>query len=125
MELRTRAYPFAWLGYAYATTVGFVWGALLSRGEIEKHGRLWVFRGMPSWAFGRGGSCVGACYLTDQNVTPAVLAHEEIHRQQWRTFGLAMPVLYWLSGRNPHTNVFEVNAGLEQGGYTTKKGTVS
>ena len=32
-----------------------------------------MFRGLPKWAFGRGGNCVGACYLTDQNVTPDVL----------------------------------------------------
>ena len=117
MELRNTPYPLAWLGYAYATVVGFMWGALLSQGQIAKHGRLWVFTGMPSWSFGRGGVCVGACYLTKNNVSPAVLAHEEIHRQQWRTFGLALPFLYFLSGRNPFTNIFEVDAGLEQGGY--------
>lgn len=117
MTLRTKPYPLAWLGYAYATLVGFVWGALLSRGAVTKHGRLWVFTGMPKWAFGRGGSCVGACYLTDQNVTPDILAHEEIHRQQWRTFGLALPILYWLAGRNPLKNIFEIDAGLAQGGY--------
>lgn len=78
---------------------------------------------MPAWSFGRGGSCVGACYLTEHNVTPEILAHEEIHRQQWRTYGLALPVLYALSGRDPLRNVFEVNAGLEQGGYTRKKGS--
>lgn len=117
MELRNRPYPFAWFGYAYATLVGFVWGALLSKGQISRHGRLWVFTGMPSWSFGRGGACVGACYLTDTNVSADVLAHEEIHRQQWRTFGLALPILYFASGRNPFTNIFEIDAGLDKGGY--------
>lgn len=117
MHLRTKPYPFAWVGYAYATLVGLVWGFLLSRGRVERHGRLVVFRGLPRWAFGRGGSCVGACYLTDQNVTAEVLLHEEIHRQQWRTYGLLMPFLYFLAGTNPHTNIFERDAGLEHGGY--------
>lgn len=117
MELRTRPYPFAWLGYAYATLVGFIWGSLLSKGPVYRRGKLWVFTGMPRWAFGRGGSCVGACYLTRTNVSPDVLAHEEIHRQQWRTFGLALPFLYFLAGRNPHTNLFEIDADLEKGGY--------
>lgn len=121
MQLRTKPYPLAFLGYAYATAVGLLWGFLLSRGTVHKHGRLWVFQGMPRWSFGRGGSCVGACYLTDQNVTPGVLAHEEIHRQQWRTFGLALPFLYFLSGRNPHTNIFEIDAGLAQGGYVSQE----
>ena len=112
-----RPLPGALLGYWYATLVGFVWGSLLSTGEVEKIGRLWVFRGMPRWSFGRGGSCVGACYLTHQNVNERVLRHEEVHRQQWRTYGMAFPVLYWFAGRDPLTNRFEVEAGLEDGGY--------
>lgn len=126
MQLRTKPYPFAWVGYAYATTVGFVWGFLLSRGPVERHGRLFVFRGLPKWAFGRGGSCVGACYLTDQNVTAEVLLHEEIHRQQWRTYGFLMPLLYLLAGKNPHSNIFERDAGLEHGGYLrNSQGTIT
>ena len=56
--------PLAWFGYAYATVVGFVWGSIWSTGAVERIDGLWVFRGMPKWTFGRGGSCVGACYLT-------------------------------------------------------------
>lgn len=121
MQLRTKPYPLAWLGYAYATVVGWVWGFVWSRGRVEKHGRLWVFQGLPRWAFGRGGSCVGACYLTDKNVSRHVLLHEEIHRQQWRTYGFAMPFLYLLAGRNAHHNIFEIDAGLEHGGYLPRK----
>lgn len=72
---------------------------------------------MPSWAFGRGGACVGCCYLTDNNTSPRVLRHEDVHRRQWRKYGLWMPLLYWLAGRNPHKNRFEIEAGLEDGGY--------
>lgn len=115
--LRDKPYPFALLGYWYATLVGLCWGALLSKGKIERHGNLFVFRGMPSWSFGRGGACVGACYLTNTNVTPAVLAHEERHRKQWRTYGLLMPFLYLLAGRDPFNNIFEIEAGLTDGGY--------
>jgi hypothetical protein len=116
-----RPLPGAIVGYGYATLVGMIWGTLLSTGKIERHGRLIVFRGMPKWAFGRGGSCVGACYLTAQNVTPEVLQHEEIHRQQWRRFGMAMPLLYWIAGRNPVKNRFEIEAGLELGGYLPRR----
>lgn len=116
-----RPLPGAILGYWYATLVGLVWGTLLSTGRIRKHGNLFVFRGMPKWAFGRGGSCVGACYLTDQNVTPNVLKHEEVHRQQWRRYGMAMPILYWFAGRDPLRNRFEIEAGLELGGYLRKR----
>lgn len=118
-----RPLPFARLGYLYATAVGMVWGYLWSTGEVERRDGLWIFRGMPKWAFKRGGVCVGACYLTRSNVSEAVLRHERVHREQWRRFGLAMPILYLLAGRDPLLNRFEIEAGLEDGGYVRRGGT--
>lgn len=115
--LRSKPYPFALLGYWYATLVGLVWGTLLSTGKIQRHGKLWVFTGMPRWSFARGGSCVGACYLTSHNVNEDILIHEERHRRQWRTYGMLLPLLYFLAGSNPLKNIFEIEAGLKQGGY--------
>ena len=92
-------------------------GLHLSTGRVERHGGLFVFRGMPKWAFGRGGSCVGGCYLTDQNVTPDVLEHEAVHKRQWLRYGMLFPLLYLAAGRNPLKNRFEIEAGLEKGGY--------
>ncbi len=112
-----RPLPFARLGYLYATAVGLIWGTIWSTGRIRRVAGLWVFTGMPKWTFGRGGSCVGACYLTDHNVSDAVLRHERVHQQQWRHYGLALPVLYQLSGRDPLQNRFEIEAGLRDGGY--------
>ena len=112
-----RPWPLARLGYLYATLIGFVWGSIWSTGEVRRVDGLWVFTGMPKWTFGRGGSCVGACYLTDRNVSEAVLRHERVHREQWRHYGLALPVLYQLSGRDPLRNRFEIEAGLKDGGY--------
>lgn len=109
--------PLARLGYLYATAVGFVWGALWSTGKVERRDGLWIFQGMPKWTFGRGGSCVGACYLTDHNVSEPVLRHERVHRDQWRRYGMALPFLYLLAGRDPLRNRFEREAGLEDGGY--------
>lgn len=108
-------------GYRWATAVGFAWGFLWSRGPIEVRQGLIVFRGMPRWTFGRGGSCVGGCYLTDGNDSDTVLGHEVVHQAQWRTYGMLFPVLYWLSGRNPLTNRFEIEAGLEAGGYVRRR----
>src|SRR5690606_6856370 len=110
---RQRAYPFAKLGYWYASIFGFIWGSIWSTGEVKRIDGLWVFTGMPNWTFGRGGSCVGACYLTTRNVGKAVLRHERVHVEQWRRYGLALPILYQLSGRNPLRNRFEIEAGLK------------
>lgn len=111
------SWPLARLGYLWATTVGFVWGALWSTGEVRRIEGLWVFTGLPRWAFGRGGSCVGGCYLTDHNAGPAVLRHERVHQAQWRRYGMALPILYFIAGRNPLKNRFEIEAGLADGGY--------
>lgn len=113
--------PVSRVGFLYATAVGWIWGMLWSTGRIERRGRLWIFRGMPRWAFRRGGTCVGACYLTGAGrVTPAILRHESVHVRQWRRFGLLLPVLYLLSGRDPLRNRFEIEAGLEDGNYVPR-----
>lgn len=109
--------PLSAAGYAYATAVGLTWGFLLSTGRVQRRAGLFVFRGMPRWSFGRGGSCVGACYLTHQNVTDDVLEHESVHKRQWQRYGMLFPVLYLIAGRDPLTNRFEIEAGLEKGGY--------
>lgn len=117
-----RAWPLARAGYFFATAVGFVWGGLLSTGSVERVDGLWVFRGLPRWAFRRGGVCVGGCYLTRDNAAPRVLRHERVHQRQWRRYGFAMPVLYLLAGRDPLRNRFEIEAGLADGGYLRTRG---
>lgn len=109
--------PISLLGYYYATAVGIVWGALWSTGRVRRRGGMIVFTGMPRWSFGRGGSCVGGCYLTDNNVSDEILEHEAVHRRQWRRFGMLFPLMYAIAGRNPLTNRFEREAGLKKGGY--------
>ncbi|AZZ52480.1 MULTISPECIES: Fe-S oxidoreductase [Rathayibacter] len=104
-------------GYLFACAVGLAWGALWSTGPIERRNGLVVFTGLPSWAFGRGGSCVGTSYLTDSNVSDRVLEHEAVHKVQWRTFGMWFPLMYFVAGRDPLRNRFEIEAGLEKGGY--------
>jgi len=105
------------LGYAWATAVGASWGFIWSTGRIERRNGLLVFTGMPRWSFRRGGVCVGGCYLTDSHISDSVLEHEAVHREQWRRYGMLLPVLYALAGRAPLTNRFEIEAGLEAGGY--------
>jgi hypothetical protein len=56
-------------------------------------------------------------YLTRDAVSDRVLEHEAVHRAQWRRYGLAMPLLYLAAGPEARTNRFEVEAGVEKGGY--------
>lgn len=113
--------PLSRLGFLYGCTVGWVWGSLWSTGRIERRHGLWVFRGLPAWAFPRGGVCVGACFLTgDVPPTDAVLRHEAVHVRQWRRYGFLMPVLYLLAGRDPLRNRFEIEAGLVEGNYVPR-----
>ncbi|MGY4859775.1 Fe-S oxidoreductase [Cryobacterium sp. AP23] len=113
--------PISRAGYLYATAVGLIWGAIWSTGRVERRGGLVVFRGLPAWSFGRGGSCVGAVYLTNQNVTADVLEHEAVHKVQWQRYGMLFPLLYFIAGRDPLKNRFEIEAGLEKGGYLRRR----
>ncbi|BDV30125.1 Fe-S oxidoreductase [Microbacterium terricola] len=113
--------PISRVGYWYGTTVGWLWGSLWSTGRVERREGLWVFRGLPGWAFRRGGVCVGGCFLTgDAGVTDRVLRHEAVHKRQWQRYGLLMPLLYLLAGRDPLRNRFEIEAGLEDGNYVPR-----
>lgn len=104
-------------GYWFATGAGLIWGTILSLGRIRRDGGVIVASHCPRWGFGRGGTTIGAVYLTHDNVRPDVLEHEAVHRAQWRKYGLAFIPLYIAAGTNAHTNRFEVEAGLEKGGY--------
>ncbi|MFF2390733.1 Fe-S oxidoreductase [Agromyces sp. NPDC058104] len=117
VRIRLTDSPISRLGYWWATAVGFTWGFIWSTGPIRRRNGLIVFTGMPNWTFGRGGSCVGGCYLTGANDGDRVLGHEAVHREQWRRYGMLFPLLYLIAGRDPLRNRFEIEAGLEAGGY--------
>lgn len=104
-------------GYLAATAFGLVWGGALSVGRLEESGGVIVARGCPRWAFGRGGTTIGAVFLTRDSVSAAVLEHEAVHRDQWRRYGLALIPLYLAAGPIASENRFEREAGLEKGGY--------
>ncbi|WP_240424037.1 Fe-S oxidoreductase [Microbacterium halotolerans] len=113
--------PVSRTGCWIATAFGFAWGTLWSIGRVERSGELFVFRGMPRFTHARGGVCVGRCFLTHRASEPArVRDHERVHLRQWRRYGLLMPVLYLLAGRDPLRNRFEIDAGLADGGYITE-----
>ena len=105
-------------GYWVATGAGLLWGGLMSLGRIRRRGGVIVARNCPRWSFGRGGTTIGAVFLTHDLVNDDVLQHEAVHRTQWKKYGLAFIPLYIAAGAPAHTNRFEVEAGLTKGGYT-------
>lgn len=114
--------PISAFGARVGTAFGFAWGTLWSTGRIERRSGLWVFRGMPGWTFGRGGVCVGSCFLTgDRDPSERILIHEAVHARQWRRYGLLMPLLYLFAGRDPLQNRFEIEAGLADGNYIPRR----
>lgn len=107
-------------GHWFATAVAAVWGAVLLGRFARRRGVVYVHR-LPRWAFGRGGTTIGAVFLTRDAVSDDVLDHEAVHVQQWRRYGLAFIPLYIAAGSPPLTNRFEVEAGLEKGGYVRRR----
>jgi hypothetical protein len=103
-------------GYWLATFVAFLWGCLLL-GHWGRRRGLYSFISLPTWAFGRGGTTVGAIYLTNDLTREGVLEHELVHTQQWKKYGLCFVPLYIAAGADALGNRFEVEAGLERGGY--------
>ena len=107
-------------GYWFATGCIWIWGTVLGGRFGSKKG-MHYFRGMPKWSFGRGGTTIGAIYLTHDNDSDDVMEHEAEHRAQWKRYGLAFIPLYVAAGSEAATNRFEVGAGLELGGYVRKR----
>jgi hypothetical protein len=108
--------PVALTGYGIATACGWLWGRILF-GRFRRGGGIRYVEGLPNWAFGRGGTTIGGVYLTSTNTSPRVLEHEAVHVAQWKRYGLAFIALYIAAGAPALTNRFEVEAGLEKGGY--------
>ncbi len=113
--------PLARAGARFATRAARLWGRALG-GQERRVGQLHVITGLPQWAFGRGGTTVGATFLTRASDSPAVLEHEDVHRQQWERYGLWFIPMYYAAGIDAKRNRFEIEAGLEQGGYLPKRG---
>jgi len=110
-------------GYWFATGAAALWGIALGRGRLRRRGGLLVADRLPAWAFGRGGTAIGGVFLTSRVVDEHVIEHERVHRRQWRRFGLAFIPLYLAAGRDPLRNRFEIEAGLEAGGYLPRRPT--
>ena len=104
-------------GYWVATGAGLIWGGVMSGFRLRTEGGVIVASHLPRWAFGRGGTTIGAVYLTRDNVRQNVLEHEAVHRAQWRRYGLCFIPLYIAAGVVATTNRFEIEAGLKKGGY--------
>ena len=117
--------PISHAGAVLATVLGLAIGLPLSTGRVEVHEGLIVCRGLPRWAFRRGGTCVGRVYLTRDVVGERVFRHERAHVRQWQRYGLLFPFFYWAAGVDPLTNRYEIEANLVDGGYVRRPAAVT
>ncbi|MGB3414119.1 MAG: hypothetical protein WBA28_05325 [Microbacteriaceae bacterium] len=107
-------------GYWLVTGLCALYGTVLSLGRVELRAGMLICRSMPNWSFGRGGTMMGAVFLTKNALSANILAHEKVHQKQWKRYGLAFPILYFRAGLDPYRNRFEIEAGLVLGGYAPR-----
>lgn len=109
-----------------APAVGY---GLLAGGRARWDHDLLTVSGIHGGLIPRHGFVTGSVYLTDMRhdeLSARLLAHERRHVAQWTALGLTLPFLYAAAdragpvlglGTGPGGNVFEIAAGLEDGGY--------
>ncbi len=98
-----------------AVAVGYA--AVFRDSSFRRDGDIVIASGLPQCAYPRGGVCVGRVFLTGPLPSRAVIAHEKRHVTQWYRYGALFPLLYAVAGRDAFSNRFEIEAGLEDGGY--------
>ena len=98
-----------------AVAVGYA--AVFRDSSFRRDGDIVIASGLPQCAYPRGGVCVGRVFLTGPLPSRAVIAHEKRHVTQWYRYGALFPLLYAVAGRDALSNKFEIEAGLEDGGY--------
>lgn len=104
------------------TVPALAWG-VAHGGSVHFEDGMLVVTGMDGGHGTRSTITVGQVVLTSRDdLEPLLLEHESRHGDQWALLGLLTPPLYYLSdvlqGGAEH-NVFEVSAGLSDGGYET------
>ncbi|MFE5645410.1 hypothetical protein [Rhodococcus sp. NPDC056516] len=104
---------------AFVTRVALLYARILGADiRFDDESGIFVASGLRR-GFARGGTTLGGVYLTRRNTTRSVLRHEAVHADQWARYGIAFGLLYLreeLRHRGPR-NRFEIEAGLEDGGY--------
>ena len=104
---------------AFVTRVALIYARVLGADiAFDDEFGIFVASGIRR-GFARGGTTLGGVYLTRRNTTRAVLRHEAIHADQWARHGLTFGPKYLCEElRHPGPrNAFEIEAGLEDGGY--------
>ena len=104
------------------TRLALMW-ARIFRAHIgfDPRWNLFVCSGMRG-GFGRGGTTIGGAYLTRDNVSQRVLRHESVHAAQWARYGFRFAWMYLFEELRHRgaKNRFEIEAGLEDGGYADR-----
>jgi hypothetical protein len=102
------------------SAVAVVWGRTHG-GTCNVHGDLIVTCESMQGGYANAGTTVGNVWLYDDLYSTDRHRHESRHSDQWAMFGPAFPALYGAesarTGGDYNRNVFELSAGLHDGGY--------
>ncbi|MCC6387741.1 MAG: hypothetical protein IT302_10190 [Dehalococcoidia bacterium] len=102
------------------TLAGVAWG-FANGGELHVRGSMLVMTNVRGGYGGMAGVTIGQVFLTpNPGVGNQLLMHETRHSTQWLVLGGLLPPLYAaadLAGGGAAGNVFELSAGLRDGGY--------
>ncbi|MEV4539345.1 RHS repeat-associated core domain-containing protein [Asanoa sp. NPDC049518] len=94
--------------------------ARLGGGSCSMRYGLRTCSGTTPWMYPRAGITIGDTYITGRKrsaISRGRIAHESVHRSQWRKWGFSFIGLYAASGSNPCKNRYERQAGVRRGGY--------
>lgn len=102
------------------TVAGVAWG-YANGGELRVQGSMLVMTNVRGGYGGQAGVTIGQVFLTpNARVGNHLLTHETRHSSQWLVLGGLLPPLYAaadVAGGGATGNVFELLAGLRDGGY--------
>ncbi|ROT29405.1 RHS repeat-associated core domain-containing protein [Micromonospora sp. HM5-17] len=108
---------------SYSLGKGVDWITRLTGGQCStQHGMRVCWGGIVP--YGNGGTTYGDTFRSkDGDVDRDLIAHEKVHRRQWRRYGASFAIMYGLealrTGGNECRNRYENEAGLAKGHYNS------
>ena len=123
VRIRLTDSPISRPGYWTATAVGFTWGFLWSTGPDRASARAsWCSRACRSGRSAAAGRASAAATSPIATRATWCSTTRSCTSGSGARTACSFPLLYLFAGRDPLRNRFEIEAGLETGGYLPQRG---